>query len=127
MLLAVAEHMKIHSLLIPRIATGFCGGIAHSGGHCGAVSGSIMAINLALGRNTPNEDRQPCYEAIHTFMQGFSSRFGSLDCPELIGLDLSKPEQHEMYQQKGMHEQCTNYVTAAASMVVEIVEGKNPP
>jgi C_GCAxxG_C_C family probable redox protein len=120
-LLAVAEYMNIHSQLIPRIATGFCGGIAYTGGHCGAVSGAIMAINLALGRNTPSDERQSCYDAVRLFLDGFTEQFGALDCPKLIGLDLSKPEAHEMYQQKGSSEQCTNYVTTAARMVVDIL------
>ena len=126
MLLAVAEHMNIHSELIPRIATGFCGGIAHTGSHCGAVSGGIMAINLALGRNIASDDREACYQGIRSFLERFEANFGSLDCPKLIGLDLSSPGAHEMYRQQGLHEQCTNYVTSAARMVLEIVEGTEP-
>ena len=36
---AVAEHTEIHSPLIPKIATGFYGGVPRARGLCGAVSG----------------------------------------------------------------------------------------
>jgi C_GCAxxG_C_C family probable redox protein len=123
-LLAVAEHMDIHSELIPRITTGFCGGIAHTGGYCGAVSAGIMAINLALGRSLPTDDREACYQGVRSFLERFSAKFGSLDCARLIGLDLSKPEYRELYWQKSLHEQCTDYVVEAARLAVDIVERK---
>jgi hypothetical protein len=65
---------------------------------------------------------------VGAFLQGFSVQFGSLDCPSLIGLDLSTPEDHEKYRQNGLQEQCTKYVTTASRLVVEILEeGNNHP
>ena len=49
-LMAIAESRGIRSDLIPRIATGFCSGMARTGGQCGAVSGAMMGISLATGR-----------------------------------------------------------------------------
>ena len=36
-LLALTERLGLQSELVPRIATGFCGGMAHAGSVCGAV------------------------------------------------------------------------------------------
>jgi C_GCAxxG_C_C family probable redox protein len=52
-LLAVAEAKGVQSDLIPKIATGFCSGMARTGGQCGALSGGILSIGLLLGRSTP--------------------------------------------------------------------------
>jgi C_GCAxxG_C_C family probable redox protein len=41
-LMAIAESQGIQSDLIPKIATGFCSGIARTGSICGAVCGAIM-------------------------------------------------------------------------------------
>ena len=57
-LLAVAESLGIRSDIIPRIATGFCGGVSDSGGMCGAVSGAIMAIGLAAGRSSTEQSAE---------------------------------------------------------------------
>jgi C_GCAxxG_C_C family probable redox protein len=119
-LLAVAEHTHIQSELIPRIATGFCGGWAYSGGMCGAVSGGIMSIGLSLGRNLPSDSRDACYEAVRIFLKKFSTQFGSVYCPVLTGVDLGTPEGHAEFDKKGQIKECTNYVGEAARIVVEL-------
>ena len=43
-LLAVCESKGIQSVLIPRIASGFCGGVANTNGMCGTVAGGILAF-----------------------------------------------------------------------------------
>ena len=70
-LLAIAESKGIQSDLIPKIATGFCGGISRTCGMCGAVSGSIMAINLFVGRNSPEDSAQPAYAVVRSMLQKF--------------------------------------------------------
>ena len=51
MLLSAAEHQGIESDLIPKIATGFCSGVAQTGGMCGAYSGAVMALSMVHGRD----------------------------------------------------------------------------
>jgi len=50
-LIAMAEYMGINSDLIPKIATGFGGGIAGTGSVCGALIGGVMAIGIKYGRS----------------------------------------------------------------------------
>ena len=121
MLLAVAGHERIHSDIIPRIATGFCGGMSHTAGMCGAVSGGIMAIGLYLGRNSPTERNQLCYEAVRSFMQSFSAQFGELNCQKLTGVHLGTPEGQAQFEASGQIRQCTEYVGEAVRMVLEVV------
>ena len=123
MLLAVAEHEDVQNELIPRITTGFCSGISRTGGMCGAVSGGIMAIGLTMGRSSPMDAVEPCYEAVREFLEKFTAQFGALNCPELTGVQLGTQEGQVAFKEKGLIEKCTNYVGEAARMVVEIVEG----
>jgi C_GCAxxG_C_C family probable redox protein len=123
-LLAVAEHAGIHSEIIPRIATGFCSGMARTGGLCGAVSGGILAINLYLGRNTPAEIIDPCYQAVRLFLDRFTAQFKALNCLELTGVHLGTPEGQAEFKQKGQIRLCTDYVGEATRMVLEIVDSK---
>lgn len=128
-MLAVAEHNNIHSELIPRLATGFCGGLAHTGGNCGAVSGGILALGFYYGRSSPSQRNDACYEAVRAFMGKFSTKFGALSCPALTGVDLGTLEGQTAFNEKGQWEQCTNYVGEAVRMVVELqskyTEGEN--
>ena len=60
-LLAIAEATGIQSDFIPKIATGFCGGISRTCSVCGAATGAIMAINLFTGRNSPTDSVLDAY------------------------------------------------------------------
>ncbi len=42
--------LEFENTAIPKIASGFAGGIGNSGAVCGAVAGGVMAIGLKLGR-----------------------------------------------------------------------------
>ncbi len=77
---------------LPRIATGFGGGIAGNGGLCGALAGGIMALGLALGRDQAQGSREPCYPAVDRLFLGFEARFGSSLCRNLLGANLKTPE-----------------------------------
>jgi C_GCAxxG_C_C family probable redox protein len=120
-LLAVAEHLNIHSDLIPRIATGFCSGMARTGGICGAVSGGIMAIGLSLGRDAPTDAIDPCYQAVRTFLDRFSVQYQALSCLELTGVHLGTPEGQVAFREKGQIKMCIDYVGVATRLAVEIV------
>ena len=120
-MLAVAEHLNIHSDLIPRIATGFCSGVARTGGMCGAVSGGIMAIGLSLGRDTPTDNIDPCYQAVRTFLDRFSVQYQALSCLELTEVHLGTPEGQIAFREKGQIKMCNDYVGVATRLVVEIV------
>jgi len=121
-LLAVARYLDIHSELIPRIATGFCAGMARTGRTCGAVSGGVMAIGLALGRASPQASNDPCYPAVRAFLDGFNSRFGTINCLELTGVHLGTPEGQAAFWAGDQIEHCTEYVTEATRLVVHLLE-----
>jgi C_GCAxxG_C_C family probable redox protein len=121
-LLAVAEHEQIQSNIIPRIATGFCSGMARTGDMCGAVSGGIMAIGLILGRSKPADNIDASYQAVQVFLNQFSTLFSSLSCLELTGVHLGTPEGQAAFREKGQIKLCNEYVGEATRMVLEIVE-----
>ena len=123
-MLAVAEHLDIHSEVIPRLATGFCSGLARTGGICGAVSGGIMAIGLAMGRDAPTDSVDPCYQAVRTFLDRFTTQYQYLSCIELTGVHLGTPEGQAAFREKGQIKLCTDYVAEATRLVVEIVDSK---
>jgi C_GCAxxG_C_C family probable redox protein len=119
-LLALAEQQGIRSDVIPMIATGFCGGLARSGGLCGAVSGGVMGIGLALGRRTPEDSREAAYAAVQGLLGAFEARFGSLTCLGLTGCDLGTPEGQAKFHSEGRGEKCRGYVAEAARLAAAL-------
>jgi len=55
-LLSVCKAIGINSDAIPKIATGFGGGVSRYGSICGALSGALMALGMAEGRKDPKDN-----------------------------------------------------------------------
>ncbi|MBI4727115.1 C_GCAxxG_C_C family protein [candidate division TA06 bacterium] len=106
---------------IPRMATGFGGGIARNGSLCGALSGGLMALGLALGRDDAKESRDPCYPAADQFYNDFVDRFGHSSCRELTGLDMKNEQDRKKYQETVHLERCNPIVAWSALRVMEII------
>lgn len=64
--------------------------MGRSGGTCGVVTGVLMGIGILLGRDGEEDRRDPSYREARRFQDEFHRRFGSLSCPGLLGLDLSR-------------------------------------
>jgi C_GCAxxG_C_C family probable redox protein len=122
-LLAVAEHEGIESDLIPRMATGFCGGMSRSSGLCGALTGGIMALGLLYGRDTPESSRDTVYSLVQQLVRDFKERFGSHNCTELLGCDLSTPQGRETFDAQGLlMTRCVSLTEEAAAMTARLIE-----
>lgn len=72
----MAESKGIRSDLIPKIATGFCGGMSHTDGICGAISGGILAINMINGRSRISDPREENKLKVQKLITEFDKQFG---------------------------------------------------
>jgi len=65
-LFALTEKFSQKTPFIPRIATGFGGGVGRSGSICGALSGAVMAVGLLRGcdKAEEKEKRTAAYESV---------------------------------------------------------------
>lgn len=106
---------------IPRMATGFGGGLARNGNICGALSGAIMALGLALGRDNSQQSRDPCYPAADQFYNEFVERFGHFSCRELTGLDMKNEQDRKKYTDAVHHDRCNPIVAWSALRAMEII------
>ncbi len=121
-LMAIAESRNIHSDLIPRIATGFCSGIARTGGQCGAVSGAIMAISLFTGRQSQTERVDGSYAVVRDLMKRFEERFGSTNCRALLGCDLDTVEGQRAFMANRLIQRCYDYAEGATQIAMTLLE-----
>ena len=107
--------------MIPKLATGFCSGMARTSKQCGAVSGGMLAINLLTGRSSPEESVDKNYAVIQKFLQTFEDRFGSTNCKELIECDLGREEGHIKFIDNDKIYQCYEYVEEATRWVMDLI------
>jgi C_GCAxxG_C_C family probable redox protein len=110
--------------LIPKIATGFCGGVSRTCGMCGAVSGGIMAISLFTGRRSPEDSVLKSYEPVQEMLKRFATEFGSTNCKDLTGCDLGTDEGQNQFKAKNLMEKCRRFTEGAARIVMGIIEGE---
>ena len=126
-LLAIAKDaMTLDSDLIPRIATGFGGGISRQGYICGAVSGVIMGFGLKYGRSCPEEFTAKTYRRVVKFCRQFQARFGSIICKELSGCDLSTIEGIRKFREENVFQQrCRYLVSGAIEIFMGLIDESN--
>jgi len=123
-LLAIAKDaLEVSSDLLPKIATGFGGGIARQGHLCGAVSGAIMAFGLKYGRSSPDELRAKTYNPVVEFLKQFQERFGSTVCRELCECDISTVEGIRKFREENVHEEkCSKFVSGAIDIFMNLAK-----
>ncbi len=120
-LLAIAECEGIHSEIIPRIATGFCSGIARTGGMCGALSGAIMGIGLLTGRNSPTESFEVNYALVQKLIDGFEKQYGAVNCHQLLGCDLATEAGQHYFMENNLMESCLQYAEGATRLAISLI------
>jgi len=91
---------------------------------CGAVTGSLMVIGLKYGRIQADDllAKEKAAELAREFVKRFRNHHGAIWCKELLGHDISIPEQHDLAEEQGLFEtKCPNFVKAAAEILEQIL------
>jgi len=119
--LALAKAQGIESDLLPKAATAFCSGMSRTRGMCGALTGAIMGVSLALGRSESHQSVEPLYAAVQRLIREFEQEFGARDCNILLGCDLNTPEGQAAVRENGLEERCEEFTGKAAEIAARIV------
>lgn len=119
--LALAKAQGIESDLLPRLATVFCSGMARTCGTCGALTGAMMGVSLALGRSDAKASVQPSYDATQRLIREFEQEFGARDCHVLLGCDLNTAQGQATFRDQRLGQRCAQYTGKAAEMAARIV------
>ncbi|MCJ7803616.1 MAG: C-GCAxxG-C-C family protein, partial [Desulfobacterales bacterium] len=121
--LSFKEYLGIKDALIPKLATGFGGGIGRKGSLCGAFVGSIMAIGMKMGRTDPKDKEalSKVYGKCQEFWNQFEKEFGSNVCYDIIGAHLDNEEERQKWLASGGMEKCTAIVEKTAHMLCDFL------
>jgi C_GCAxxG_C_C family probable redox protein len=121
--LAVAEKYDVKSDVIPGIATGFCGGMSRTSGMCGALTGGVMALGILFGRNLPGDSITKIYALTAQLVRDFEKAFGSDNCSDILGCDLSTPEGDEVFKAKNLGKTvCLDITVKATDLVMQVLD-----
>lgn len=96
-----------------RITSGFGGGMGKLQNTCGAVTGAFMVLSCKLGEvDAPDPElKATINHTIQDFAQKFEKKFGSLNCRQLIDIDLNDPEQTKKAKEERVFElKCEEFI-----------------
>jgi C_GCAxxG_C_C family probable redox protein len=125
-LLAVAEKHNIQSVIIPGIATGFCGGMSRTAGLCGALVGGVMALGILYGRKSSDDSPKKIYALTERLVRDFEKHLGSRNCSEILGCDISTREGEAEFKAKNlMKTVCLDATVKATDLVMQVLENND--
>jgi C_GCAxxG_C_C family probable redox protein len=124
-LASFAARYGLQQNLAFRIGEPFGAGTSCTGDMCGSVTAAIMVLGLQYGSTLSNDNtaRSYTYQRVHELIQRFKEIHGSIQCTDLLGYDLSDPQQLQTVWEKGLFiELCPILVRDAAQILVEMLE-----
>jgi C_GCAxxG_C_C family probable redox protein len=121
--LAVAEKHKIQSDIIPAVASGFCGGMSRTAGLCGALVGGVMALGVVYGRNSSADSHKKIYALSERLVRDFEKQFGSRNCSDLLGCDISTREGEAVFEAKKLVKtRCLDITVKTTELIMQVLE-----
>jgi C_GCAxxG_C_C family probable redox protein len=107
-----------------KAAAGFGGGIGCMGTLCGALGGLFIAIGLKYGTTDPSDKdtKMKTYEIVKNAAEQFEKQYGSVNCRDLLGFDLSTPQGKEQAKKSGSFDICPNLIRCAAQIAEETLD-----
>jgi len=123
-LIGMAEYMGVTSDLIPKIATGFGGGIAGSGSVCGALIGGVMVIGIKYGRSEVAETQadQRTKKLTQQFIQQFKKEAGSFFCYDITQCDFNTLEGKKKFVESGAIKKCQKLAATTVTMLIDLMK-----
>lgn len=122
-LAACGARLGLDEAVAARLASAFGGGLAGSGGICGAVTGAMMVVGLARGPGlSPDpEAKAAAYADARELWRRFTERHGSVICRELLGVDIGAPGGRERAAEAGLfRDRCPALVETAAAIATAL-------
>jgi len=102
----------------------FGGGVARLGETCGAVTGALMVIGLALA-TTDEGNKEAVKRTNRTaelFLERFKKRNFTVTCRELLGCEIGTPEGMKFLRDNNLRGQiCSHFVKDAAEIIEELL------
>ncbi len=88
-----------------------------------------MVLGLQYGSTLSNNDaaRLYTYQRVHELIHRFKEIHGSIQCTDLLGYNLSDPQQLQAVIEKGLFTRlCPGFVRDAAQILVEMLGTATP-
>lgn len=120
---AYADEMSFDRSLALSMSCGFGGGMGRLQETCGAATGAFMVMGIHYCRKySDNKERkETTYAAIQKFSKEFKVLHGTMNCMELINVDLKTEDGHRILKESNRSENvCEKCILDAIKITEEI-------
>lgn len=120
-LVVLQEHWSLPDPADSSSAMALNGGIAYSGGTCGAITGAAMAVGRLAERRAADhrQAKTIARTVVQRLMSEFTAVHGSTECRDLTGYDLMK--DHEAFIAAGVwRRECLRQLETAVGFVAPL-------
>jgi C_GCAxxG_C_C family probable redox protein len=103
------------------------GGIATTGGPCGAILGGVAFLGYLMGKDEPEKKDDPfmwktCLKFYKRFQDEVAGEYDGINCRDIAGVDWSDLEQTKAFFQGEGGAQCIRNTGKAARILGEVIE-----
>jgi len=115
-----------------RVASPLGGGLSRTDGPCGAGTGAVLVLGLALGHRGPEDPDGPDAQdrirrLTREFLHRYSESRGSILCTDILGQNLALPGVADKVKAEGLSDEpCPEAVRAAAEILETLLQGELP-
>ena len=121
------EKLGIQDQGLVRAMASMGGGIASSGGPCGALTGGVALLGSIMGKEAPEKKDDPrmwkaSYEFYQRFEKEVAATWGSINCRDITGVDWRNRLQTLTFRKKDRVTKCAGNTAMAARILGEVLE-----
>lgn len=103
------------------------GGIASSGGPCGALTGGVAFLGSVLGKDEPSGRDDPrmwkaCHEFYKIFKSEIAGQWESVNCSEIAGVNWKDRSRVREFYKGGGRIRCADNTGKAARLLGVLLE-----
>jgi len=101
------------------------GGVAYSGGPCGAITGAALAVGMLAQRRIGDHRAAKAVARglVAGLMDDFLAEHGAVDCRVLTGYDLRAPGQHDAFIAGGTwRDRCMGQIEFAVTRMAPLAD-----
>ena len=80
-----------------------------------------MGIGLVAGRTSAAEPVDPAFRLARELLSAFEKEFGSINCRQLTGCDLTTEAGRRAFEEGGVFGRCQRYVESAAGITMRLI------
>jgi len=119
-LASYSPELGIQKDLAAGLGRGMAGGIGGLGNVCGAVSGAVLVIGLKTTNQKNLTDKAAAFKTMETvkkFVSKFEEQHSSIKCRDLIGHDISTPENMGAAMKANAYANCPKFIETAVTIL----------